>query len=189
MTKSVVLLFSIIFSLFAFADTNTESYALPVEEWSDSDESSDQVFAVLDEELDNAEYEQYEKYEEYEEVEFDEQGQVIEPIQEQKTYRQDRYEETNNDQYFAHASHRHSPRRTHRHRHRHRRPVVVVPPPVIFPPPLVSNICRSGPYGNGFYFCYFVDGIPRPVGNTCSCYLRNAYTGERIFFKGRVSLR
>lgn len=187
MTKSFVFLFSLIFSTYVFAE---RSYELPLEQWSDDD--SNQVFAVLDEELNDAEHEEYR---EYEEVHFDEQGQIIETTRE--TYQQNRYEDNrNDDSYLAHTSHWNSPRNTrrshrhrnhHRRRHHRRRPPVIIPPPIVVAPPLVSPICRSGPLGNGFYFCYFVDGLPRPVGNTCSCYLRNAYTGERIFFRGRVS--
>ena len=204
MTKSIFLLFSLIFSMYAFADRNnegySEDYALPVEEWSDSDIDSDQVFAILDEELNN---EEYEEYKDYEEVAFDQQGRITNITRETNQYR--RYETQRDNDYFSHASHWNSPRRTtrsshryrnnyrnsyrnsHRRRHRRRPPVVVVPPPIIVTPPLVSNICRRGHLGNGYHFCYFVDGRPRIVGSACSCYLRNAYTGERIFFRGRVS--
>ena len=193
MTKSVVLLFSLIFSVSAFAERDHE---LPLEQWSDAD--SNQVFAVLDEDLNN------EEHEEYEEVQFDERGRVININRETQQHRG--YEEERKDDYFAHASHQGPRYNTRRHRdsYRHRdsrrrhrdsrrrqhrrRPVVVVPPPIFVHPPLVSNICRSG-LGNGFYFCYFVDGRPRTVGSRCSCYLRNVYTGARIFFKGRVSPR
>ena len=203
MTKLVVFLFSLIFSIYTSAEKNHE---LPLEQWSDDD--SHQVFAVLNEELNDGEYEKYEEYEEYEEVHFDEQGRIIENNRE--NYQQNRYQTKRVDRHSArniypdisynrrherpryNNSHRYNNRHRHSHRypnrrqHRRRPPVVVVPPP-LFPPPLVSNICRSGPLGNGFYFCYFADGLPRTVGGHCSCYLKNFYTGARIFFRGRVS--
>ena len=191
MTKSVVLLFSLIFSVSAFAERDHE---LPLEQWSDDDSK---VFAVLDEDLNN------EDYKDYEEVVFDKQGRIIETTRE--TYRQNRYEAEREDDYSSYTPRRDSRYNTHRNRdsrrhhdshrqhdsrrrqHRRRPPVVVVPPPIFVHPPLVSNICRSGPLGNGYYFCYFVDGLPRVVGSNCSCYLKNVYTGARIFFRGRVS--
>jgi len=192
MTKAIVFLFSMIFPLHAFAD---RKYDLPLEQWSDDDSS--QVFAVLDEELNN------EEYREYEEVYFDEQEQIMgtkgdnDQPDRYGTDRSKAYSSRipfsdvsyNNNRLHYNSSHRYrnSHRRGGHRRHRRDLPVVVPPPPIIVVPPPVSNICRSGPLGNGFYFCYFTDGLPRIVGSTCSCYLRNAYTGARMFFRGRVS--
>ena len=185
MIQSMIFLFSLFLCFSVYGD-----HDLPFEgNFFDGQE----VFAVLDEELDSQE-------EEYEEVEFDDQGRMVI----KKTIKKTRKRKTDNSDYdfIYHVSEDYSDYREHGDSHKQRRrshrrstPVVhpvpvpvFVPVPVPVAPPLVSNICRNGILGNGPFYCYFADGLARVVGSHCQCRIVDIY-GRHLFFRGRVSIR